>query len=86
MRAISMPGRLAPDQARKATNVSLSPALVSEAKRLGISISRACERGLAAEIAETQAARWLDENRDAIESWNEYVEAKGLPLARFRQF
>jgi len=49
-------------------------------------VSRACERGLAEEIAEARAAEWLDENREAIESWNSYVEAHGLPLARFRQF
>ncbi len=72
--------------ARQATNVSLSAVLVAEAKSRGISVSRACERGLAEEIAEARAAEWLDENREAIESWNSYVEAHGLPLARFRQF
>ena len=35
-------------------------------------------------LAESQAARWLAENKDALESSNEYVERHGLPLARPR--
>ena len=30
--------------------------------------------------------RWLEENRAAMDAWNAYVEAHGLPLAAFRQF
>jgi antitoxin CcdA len=33
-----------------------------------------------------RAACWLRENAEAIRSYNAYVEAHGLPLARFRQF
>jgi antitoxin CcdA len=29
---------------------------------------------------------WVNENRDALNSSNEYVEKHGLPLANFRQF
>lgn len=71
---------------KKATNVSLSHHLVEEAKSLGINLSRACERGLAEEIADARSAQWLEENREAIGAWNDYVENNGLPLARFRQF
>ncbi len=55
-----------------------------EARELKINVSQACERGLAAEVAATKAQRWLEENRAAIEAWNEYVEQQGLPLADFR--
>jgi antitoxin CcdA len=71
---------------RRATNVSLDNSLLEEAKELGINISRACERGLADQIAELRRQRWLDENRDAIESSNAFAETHGLPLARYRQF
>ena len=30
--------------------------------------------------------RWLAENRPAMDAWNAYVEAHGVPLAEFRQF
>ncbi|MBF0335801.1 MAG: type II toxin-antitoxin system CcdA family antitoxin [Alphaproteobacteria bacterium] len=72
--------------AKKATNLSLSQTLVNEAKSLGINLSRACERGLAEEIADARAAQWREENHAAIESYNDYIETHGLPLARFRQF
>jgi antitoxin CcdA len=71
---------------RKATNVTLPEPLLKEARALGVSLSQACERGLAASVAEARAQRWLRDNRDAIDAWNEYVEQHGLPLSEFRQF
>ncbi|HEV8015885.1 MAG TPA: type II toxin-antitoxin system CcdA family antitoxin [Stellaceae bacterium] len=71
---------------KRATNVSLDAHLLSEAKELGVNISRACDRGLALQIAEERGKRWLKENKAAIESSNAYVERHGLPLARHRRF
>ena len=71
---------------KRATNVSLNGRLLSEARALGINISRACDRGLAMQIAEERARRWLDENKAALESSNAFVERHGVPLARYRQF
>jgi len=42
------------------------PAPLDEAKDLGINISRAAEKGLAAELKAAREARWRTENRDAI--------------------
>ena len=71
---------------RKATNISLDVEMVSEAKRLGINISRACEAGLARQIAEERGRLWREENAAALEESNAWVEAKGLPLAKHRRF
>ena len=71
---------------RRATNVSLDREHLAEARELGINISQACERGLVATITEARAVRWLKENREAIESYNAWVEANGLPLAPLRLF
>lgn len=71
---------------RRATNVTLSEPLLIEARALRINLSQACERGLAAAVAEARAQRWLAENRPAMDAWNDYVERHGLPLAEFRQF
>ena len=71
---------------RKATNVSLDSELLDAAKELGVNISRACERGLAEQVAEMRCKQWLEENKEALESSNEYVEVHGLPLERYRQF
>jgi antitoxin CcdA len=71
---------------RRATNVSLDPVHLEAARELGINVSQACERGLVETIAEELAARWKQENAEAIESSNAWVEANGLPLAKYRLF
>jgi antitoxin CcdA len=76
-----------PAQTRKrATNISLSAHLLEDAKLLGVKVSQACEQGLVLELKKAREAKWLAENREAIESWNEWVDVNGLPLARYRQF
>jgi antitoxin CcdA len=80
-----MPRTTAPVQ-RKSTNLSLDPRLVAEAKNLDINISRVAEESIAKAVAEERARLWKIENRAALESWNEYVERHGIPLAEFRQF
>ena len=71
---------------RRATNVTINPELVTEAKELGINLSQAFEHGLRLALSEARAARWLEENHEAVESSNAYVEANGLPLAHLRLF
>jgi antitoxin CcdA len=51
-----------------------------------VNISRACERGLALEVAAAEEKLWLEENGPALDAANAYVEARGLPLARHRKF
>jgi antitoxin CcdA len=81
-----MPRPATPHPTRRPTNVTLPVDLLTEARALGLNVSQACEQGLKAEIARSRAAQWLDENREAIVSSNEYVERHGLPLSEFRQF
>jgi antitoxin CcdA len=71
---------------RKPTNLSLEADLVAEARRLGISLSRAAEAGLRRAVAEEAKRRWQEENREALLSSNAYVEKYGLPLAKYRMF
>ena len=80
------PQRKSEKAMRRPTNVSLNAELLEQAKELGVNVSRACDRGLTIQIAEEKAQRWLEENRAALESSNQYVERHGLPLARYRQF
>jgi antitoxin CcdA len=71
---------------KRATNVSINETLLKEAKELQVNVSRAAEFGLMQAIAEKRAELWVDENREALNSSNEYVEKHGLPLAKYRQF
>ncbi|MBB6088050.1 type II toxin-antitoxin system CcdA family antitoxin [Wenzhouxiangella marina] len=74
------------ESSRKAANLSLDSALLEEARALGINISRSAEAGIAEAVKQHKRARWLRENASALASSNEYVEANGLPLSRYRQF
>lgn len=71
---------------KKPTNLSLDASLLSEAKELKINLSQAAEAGLRQVVAETKAELWKRENSRAMDSSNEWVEAHGLPLERYRQF
>jgi len=71
---------------RKATNVSLDGDLVSQARELGINLSRACEAGLADAVKRERIVRFKAENAEAFASYNEHVEKYGLPLAKYRMF
>jgi antitoxin CcdA len=74
------------DDVKRPTNVSLSRRLLEEAREHGINISRACERGLAEQVAASRARKWIEENTPAIRSSNAHVEEHGVPLARHRRF
>ena len=71
---------------RKSTNLSLDARLIAEAKNLDINISRVAEQGIAKAVSTEKSRRWKEENREALESSNRYVEEHGLPLAKYRMF
>ena len=71
---------------RKSTSLSLDRALVAEARRYGLNLSREAEAGLMAAVKRERAARWREENRDSVAGFNDYVETHGLPLDRYRTF
>ena len=66
--------------------MTIRPDYLADAKRLGIVVSEAAERGLRDAIREAEAARWLAENGAAVEAANDWVAANGLPLKDQRLF
>ncbi len=75
-----------PSAARKATNLTIDVDLLSEAKALSVNVSRAAETGIAEAVRAEKKRRWIEENREALEGWNAWVNEHGLPLARYRMF
>lgn len=67
-----------PKSPKKACNVSVNEDLLRQAKALGINISQTLEAGLEARVREVKARAWAEENKDAIESQNRWVEQNGL--------
>ena len=71
---------------RKSANLTIDAQLVDEAKALKVNLSRAAQDGIARAIAKEKAKQWQEENAEAIQSSNEYVEKYGLPLEKYRLF
>lgn len=71
---------------RRATNISLDTKLVDCARELGINISRACEQGLAKQVSAERTRRWQEENREAIQAYNAWIDQNGVPLEEYRMF
>lgn len=69
---------------RKATNVTLDETLLAKARQLKINVSQAAEFGLKQAEAARRARAWLEENREALDCYNRYIEEQGLPLERYR--
>jgi antitoxin CcdA len=72
--------------AKRPTNLSLDASLLTEARSFRVNLSQAAEAGLRRAIAEAKAEQWRHENAGALADSNNWVEANGLPLDRYRQF
>lgn len=63
---------------KKSVNLSLRADLLAKAKRAKINLSAALDRAVSEELAQIERARWLEENREAFEAYNDRVERHGL--------
>ncbi len=64
---------------KKATNVSVNSDLLRQARALGVNVSALVEKELAARVKEIKIARWEEENKEAIESYNAMIRKEGIP-------
>ncbi|CDL00115.1 conserved protein of unknown function [Magnetospirillum gryphiswaldense MSR-1 v2] len=71
---------------KKSCNLSINAELLREAKGLGINLSQTLEVQLEKLVREARAKAWAEENRDAIESQNRWIEKHGLFSDHFRFF
>ena len=62
---------------KRATNITADAELLDEAKSYGINLSRTFQEALEAKVKAERARRWLEENREAIESYNRHIEEHG---------
>ena len=63
---------------KKPTNVSIDEALLTAAKANGINLSQTLEEALAAKLRRLEQERWLEENQEAIEHYNQRVAKYGV--------
>jgi antitoxin CcdA len=71
---------------KRPTNLSLDAGVLDMARELGLNISRTVDELLAQEVQRLYWARWNEDNKQAIATYNARVEKDGLPLAKYRSF
>lgn len=71
---------------KRAVNLSINARTLRLAKELGMNLSQTVDSFLAAEVQRRYWERWNDDNKDAIDAYNERIAQEGLPLARYRGF
>jgi len=60
--------------------------LLARARHLKINLSQAVESGLAEAIRRHERAQWLEENRAALDAYNDHVEKQGVFSDGLRSF
>jgi len=81
-----MPRRSAAQTAKRATNVSVRADLLTAAREAGINLSATLERGLAEELSMRARQKWRENNREAIQAYNDHVEKHGMFSDDVRSF
>ena len=71
---------------KKATNVTINSDLLQKAKSYKINISKNFEAYLAEVVRKREEEQWLEENKSAIDAFNERVEKEGLFSDEHRRF
>jgi len=69
-----------------ATNLSVRADIVREAKELGLNLSEVFESAVADAVRRRRQELWLEENKDAIASYNARVERDGVFSDDWRKF
>lgn len=72
--------------ARRSLNLSIPEDLIEEARRLKLNLSRFLEDKLSETLRAERAKRWQEENKDAIETYNEFLRRNGMWSDSVRKF
>jgi antitoxin CcdA len=71
---------------KRATNVSVRSDLLVAAREAGVNLSATLERALTEELAAAKRKKWREENREAIQTYNEHIENHGVFSDDVRRF
>jgi antitoxin CcdA len=71
---------------RRRVNLTIDGELLQQARKLDLNLSQTLTERLGELVREERARRWQEENREAIEEFNRFVEQHGVVADRLRQF
>ena len=71
---------------KKPTSLTINADLLQKAKEYKINLSQTLEKQLAILIKEREKQKWLKENQNAIDAYNNKIEQNGAFSDTFRKF
>ena len=71
---------------KEPTRLTVNSDLLEKAHELGVNLDATLEEALALEVHRRQRETWLEENREAIEAYNQHVAQHGVFSAGLRGF
>lgn len=71
---------------KKSANLSINESLLRQAKALNINLSQLLEQRLVEHLRESLQKNWLEENRAAINAYNQRIERNGVFSDGLRTF
>jgi antitoxin CcdA len=71
---------------KRAVNVSIDSEILGWAKKLKINLSQVLEDELRKRTKEAREAKWREDNRETIESYNRFIEKHGIWSAKHRKW
>jgi len=71
---------------KRAVNLSINADILDAAKAQGINLSQTLEETLAKLTQEAREAKWREENRECVESYNRLIERAGVIGEEFQDW
>lgn len=71
---------------KKAVTLSVDPSTYAQIRASGVNVSALLDRAMKEELKSQAAARWKEENREALEGLNRFSEKHGLFSDLVRKF
>jgi antitoxin CcdA len=74
------------EASKKPMKLNVNSDLLEKARELGVDLASTVEAALSLEVQRRQREAWLEENREAIEAYNEHVAQHGVFSTGLRGF
>lgn len=71
---------------KKASNLSVNSNLLEEARHYKINLSKMLEQALIEELTKKKREEWIEQNREALEAYNQRIEERGVFSDGLRTF
>ncbi|MFZ1232829.1 MAG: type II toxin-antitoxin system CcdA family antitoxin [Thiofilum sp.] len=75
-----------PTSPKRASNLSINSSLLEQARHYKINLSKLLETALIKTIQEKKQQEWLEQNRTALEAYNQRIEDRGVFSDGLRSF